>query len=443
MSSATTIAEDSKSYLLKDDQRKSVRDYLEEESWNEYLIVGRPLPTGYFENHNQDEINTTIENVIHMMKLVACYLGIKLPFNIFLKDSRYYVQTAFSMSSKRFPIFLTGSNINQFAVGLGGLNYNIAYLCHSQGVHITSPNATNTLENLLACCQATNLGRYTNYADIMAKQPEGIMEFDGTIEDDVPLSPARYDGDLEIIKPGTRKIESRNENLMWCPGQEPFDLNVNEIIIQIRSRRDEESSVLGEFHLQDAIATGLEETIEDDYFLQVDFDEDGVFDFDPHEAELGLIHSSLSNPGNHIAFKSESSLAPNQRRLPHPSRSRQQSQPPSERSDAQLNANDLITPTKQTKHSKSENWTLLDIDISPIPSSVSKESGILSGRGWPDISVLKKVGSAVGGAAVGLVNGASNVAGVASARGSRFTRRIPNRSSSRDSSYSSISSSAP
>ncbi|KAI7823375.1 hypothetical protein BC939DRAFT_397269, partial [Gamsiella multidivaricata] len=109
-------------------------------------------------DYDRDEINTTIENVIHMMTLVACYLGIKLPFDTFTRQSRYYIQAAFTAGSKRAPLFLSENNIVPFAAGLGHLNYNIAYLCHSQGVHITLANATNTLENLLACCEAPNLG---------------------------------------------------------------------------------------------------------------------------------------------------------------------------------------------------------------------------------------------------------------------------------------------
>ncbi|KAI9240326.1 MAG: hypothetical protein BYD32DRAFT_360604, partial [Podila humilis] len=108
--------------------------------------------------YDTDEINTTIENVIHMMTLVACYLGIKLPFDTFTRSSKYYIQAAFTAGSKRAPLFLSENNIIAFAAGLGHLNYNIAYLCHSQGVHITLANATNTLENLLACCEAPNLG---------------------------------------------------------------------------------------------------------------------------------------------------------------------------------------------------------------------------------------------------------------------------------------------
>lgn len=44
-----------------------VRDYLEDDSWNEYLIVGRPLPTGYFESMRQTSVG---EGVFFMLR---CY----------------------------------------------------------------------------------------------------------------------------------------------------------------------------------------------------------------------------------------------------------------------------------------------------------------------------------------------------------------------------------
>ncbi|OAQ36711.1 hypothetical protein K457DRAFT_178012 [Linnemannia elongata AG-77] len=154
LSNTTTLTGGTASTSTRHSTKKStklrVRDYLEEDSWNEFLIVGRPLPTGYFENYDRDEINTTIENVIHMTRLVACYLGVKLPFETFLKKSQYYIHAAMTAGAKRAPLYLTEGNLMPFTVGLAHLNYNIAYLCHSQGVHITLAKAPNTLENLLA-----------------------------------------------------------------------------------------------------------------------------------------------------------------------------------------------------------------------------------------------------------------------------------------------------
>lgn len=432
-----------------------VRDYLEDDSWNEYLIVGRPLPTGYFESMEQgcgemfiyfivllsavallillnlcfiiiiivivdydtDEINTTIENVIHMMTLVACYLGIKLPFDTFTRFSKYYIQAAFTAGSKRAPLFLSENNIISFAAGLGHLNYNIAYLCHSQGVHITLTNATNTLENLLACCEATNLGRYTNYASIVTKKPEdkSVGNHHSDLEDST-ISPGSDDGDFETIDPYLRtrasnpsKAQELNEDVLWCPGQEPFDLNVHDLISVIRRRREEESPVWGGLHLQDAVAGNLD-PLEDEYFMHEDQEEeDGMYTPTPENGGGG--GGGGVRPGSSASYNDGStapSLSSLNRRPAHPRDRRQQTH-----QDNSYSTNG-DAPSSNGHQSQPENWTFLDVDIFRAPSSMNRGPGIgnglLAGRGWPDISKLKQIGSAVGGAAVGFVKtGTANV----------------------------------
>ncbi|KAF8937264.1 hypothetical protein BGZ58_002994 [Dissophora ornata] len=446
LSTATTEAPGSPS--TKDGSRRTklrVRDYLEEDSWNEYLIVGRPLPTGYFENYDRDEINTTIENVIHMMTLVACYLGIKLPYDTSTRQSRYYIQAAFTAGSKRAPLFLSENNIMLFAAGLGHLNYNIAYLCHSQGVQVTLANATNTLENLLACCEAPNLGRYTNYAAIMTKRSEETTESKGSTDEATRISSSSDDRDF-------REVADVNEFSLWCPGQEPFDLNVLDLIALIRSRQEEESPVWGGLHLQDTVAANLE-TVEDDDFMYDDQEEeDGMYTLEAADVvqplrtgKSGPISGSnstaVSSMGSSLQPLGDSSSPINphhQRRSPHPSRDRRQSNSDQSQPQPQSRNLDSTTPASQ---GQPENWTFLDVDIFRVPSSANKGLGLLSGRVWPDMSVLKKVGSAVGGAAAGLVNGATSVAGGMSPRlahgpRDRFTP-------GGESSFPTISSSAP
>ncbi|CAO3573057.1 unnamed protein product [Mortierella alpina] len=475
-SAATTAASSAnKDGSARRSTKLRVRDYLEEDSWNEYLIVGRALPTGYFENYDRDEINTTIENVVHMMTLVACYLGIKLPFDTVLRRSRYSIQAAFTAGSKRAPLFLSEDNILLFASGLAHLNYNIAYLCHSQGVHVTLANAANTLENLLACCQAPNLGRYTNYAAIMTKKNPEIVESAHTIvEEATPISPTSDDGGFENIhsdnSPDRKKVSDMNEHLLWCPGQEPFNLNVHDLIALIRSRREEESPVWGGLHLQDAVAANLE-GLEDDFIHEDQEEEDGMYTLrgasEGGDATLNAGWSVSGSGSGSGSGSSSTAVGPqhngafaidphSQRRPAHPSRDRRQSQ--SEHSHraplSSRNTSPLLTGDSRpgyghvhahsqdhiSTQSQPENWTFLDVDIPRVPSSGNRGPSLLSltGRGWPDISVLKKVGSAVGGAASGLVNGAALAA---TSRGPRVNgHRV---SASTDTSFPAISSSAP
>ncbi|KAF9314780.1 hypothetical protein BG003_003852 [Podila horticola] len=369
------------------------------------------------QDYDTDEINTTIENVIHMMTLVACYLGIKLPFDTFTRFSKYYIQAAFTAGSKRAPLFLSENNIISFAAGLGHLNYNIAYLCHSQGVHITLTNATNTLENLLACCEATNLGRYTNYASIVTKKPEdkSVGNHHSDLEDST-ISPGSDDGDFETIDPYLRtrasnpsKAQELNEDVLWCPGQEPFDLNVHDLISVIRRRREEESPVWGGLHLQDAVAGNLD-PLEDEYFMHEDQEEeDGMYTPTPENGGGG--GGGGVRPGSSASYNDGStapSLSSLNRRPAHPRDRRQQTH-----QDNSYSTNG-DAPSSNGHQSQPENWTFLDVDIFRAPSSMNRGPGIgnglLAGRGWPDISKLKQIGSAVGGAAVGFVKtGTANV----------------------------------
>ncbi|KAI8877928.1 hypothetical protein K501DRAFT_277979 [Backusella circina FSU 941] len=58
------------------------------------------------------------------------------------------------------PLFLDeeDKNFKRFTIGMAMLNYNIAYLCHTQGVEIPLSQVTNTLQSLMACCRAHELG---------------------------------------------------------------------------------------------------------------------------------------------------------------------------------------------------------------------------------------------------------------------------------------------
>ncbi|KAF9084078.1 hypothetical protein BGX29_011800 [Mortierella sp. GBA35] len=468
LSNTTTLTGGTASTTTKHNHKKStklrVRDYLEEDSWNEFLIVGRPLPTGYFENYDRDEINTTIENVIHMTRLVACYLGIKLPFETFLKKSQYYIHAAMTVGAKRAPLYLTEGNLMPFTVGLAHLNYNIAYLCHSQGVHITLAKAPNTLENLLACCNSPNLGRYTGYATMMTRRRDGVSEpRSNTDEMTSPGSPTSDDGDYDNINPDpraeSRRLLSQAENQTWSPGQDQFDLNVDDLVTIMQGRQDEESATFGGVHIRDNVASHLRPLPEyvDEIIMHEDQEEeDGMYTFTDANGGGSANGQSLGAQGS--SYSSGSSVAGSvnngapivpvtgaflpdprhQRRAPHPSRDRNRSySQKSEQGTVATSNSSSSTSTNNGDQAEPENWTFLDVDIFRVPSSVNRGSSLLSGRGWPDMSVLKRVGSAVGGAAAGLVNGAASM----SPSVSQNARR---RFMSTDASaYPTISSSAP
>jgi hypothetical protein len=408
-----------------------------------------------------------------MTRLVACYLGVKLPFETFLKKSQYYIHAAMTAGAKRAPLYLTEGNLMPFTVGLAHLNYNIAYLCHSQGVHITLAKAPNTLENLLACCNSPNLGRYTNYATMVTRRRDGVSE-PGSTADEVspPMSLSSDESDYDSFHLDYKSRRSRcrsspaEQLASSSPGHDQFDLKVEELVAIMQGRQDEESAAFGGVHIQTNVASHLRplpEYIDEIIMHEDQEEEDGMYTFtdngdgggNMNGAQGGSSYSSESSTTNSVnngapivprttaeaMFLPESSRY--QRRSPHPSRDRDRGY--TQKTEyANLPTNGTRGPGSSSSgnngggdQGEPENWTFLDVDIFRVPSSVNRGSSLLSGRGWPDMSVLKRVGSAVGGAAVGLVNGAASMSPTVS---QSARRRFM---STDGSNYPTISSSAP
>ncbi|EIE79898.1 hypothetical protein RO3G_04603 [Rhizopus delemar RA 99-880] len=113
----------------------------------------------------KEEINAPISLVVHMLRLIVHYLGIKLPFKIFQKGIQPYIRLETPNSklwrnNNKMPLFLDkeDKNLRRFTIGMAMLNYNIAYLCYTQGVRIPLSEVPNTLQSLMACCHAPKLG---------------------------------------------------------------------------------------------------------------------------------------------------------------------------------------------------------------------------------------------------------------------------------------------
>ncbi|KAI9487620.1 MAG: UV radiation resistance protein/autophagy-related protein 14 [Benjaminiella poitrasii] len=115
--------------------------------------------------HPKEELNAPIGLVIHMLSLIVRYLGIKLPFMIIQKGLRHYIRMVSPSrqlwhNHRKMPLFLEedDKNFKKFVIGMAMLNYNLAYLCYTQGVKITVSQVADTLQSLIACCCAPNLG---------------------------------------------------------------------------------------------------------------------------------------------------------------------------------------------------------------------------------------------------------------------------------------------
>ncbi|KAJ3020164.1 hypothetical protein HKX48_001216 [Thoreauomyces humboldtii] len=129
----------------------------------EYRIVNVPLSLfGYsMKDSPREKFNVAIGHVIHMTSLLSEYLHIDLPFVTVYKGAQSYAHAYQGDVSKDsyVPLQLTDTNSEEFIEGLSMLNYNVAFLCYSQGIEISLYEIPNTLENLARCCQASSLGR--------------------------------------------------------------------------------------------------------------------------------------------------------------------------------------------------------------------------------------------------------------------------------------------
>ncbi|KAI7899632.1 UV radiation resistance protein and autophagy-related subunit 14-domain-containing protein [Cokeromyces recurvatus] len=130
-------------------------------------ICGVTLPTRLIDvtKYPKEELNAPIGLVIHMLGLVVRYLGIKMPFIIIQKGLRHYIRMVAPNRQlwhnyRKMPLFLEedDKNFKKFVIGMAMLNYNLAYICYTQGVKIPVSQVANTLQSLMACCCAPNLG---------------------------------------------------------------------------------------------------------------------------------------------------------------------------------------------------------------------------------------------------------------------------------------------
>ncbi|KAI8842743.1 UV radiation resistance protein and autophagy-related subunit 14-domain-containing protein [Chytriomyces cf. hyalinus JEL632] len=131
----------------------------------------------------REKFNAALGHIVHMVIVMCHYLGVTLPFQLVYGGSKSLIKPGVvdvhtllgtrsenadgvSGVSSSLPLFLD-SNVDLFTIGLTLLNYDILYLCQTQGVTIPLHLGANTLENLAACCRATKLGRYVRKSSLL------------------------------------------------------------------------------------------------------------------------------------------------------------------------------------------------------------------------------------------------------------------------------------
>ncbi|KAI8148887.1 UV radiation resistance protein and autophagy-related subunit 14-domain-containing protein [Fennellomyces sp. T-0311] len=163
VSSSPSPSSSSPSLPFAQKHRPSPQQNSQQQQPEDLYICGVTLPARVIDvsRYPKDELNAAISYLIHMLGLIVRYLGVKLPFPIVYRTMYPYVRSTLSKerpTNSKMPLFLDDKNLRRFAIGMAMLNYDIAYLCHSQGVEIPVSQVVNPLQALMACCRSPRLG---------------------------------------------------------------------------------------------------------------------------------------------------------------------------------------------------------------------------------------------------------------------------------------------
>ncbi|CAO3652588.1 unnamed protein product [Cunninghamella blakesleeana] len=141
--------------------------------YEDLYICGVSLPARLIDvsRYPKDELNSAIGYTVQMLELIVQYLGIKLPFTIFRKDLRLYIRSIphsrIYQNQSKMPLFLDNDkSFRRFLIGITMLNYDIAYLCYTQGVDIPLSQVANALQNIMACCNSPQLGLQSHSSNL-------------------------------------------------------------------------------------------------------------------------------------------------------------------------------------------------------------------------------------------------------------------------------------
>ncbi|TPX57715.1 hypothetical protein PhCBS80983_g03612 [Powellomyces hirtus] len=246
----------------------------------EYRIVNVPLPIfGYTMSVPRERFNAAIGHTIHMCVLLFQYLHVNLPYFTVNKGENSYAQAQHVVADEasRMPLYLTDNNAESFIVGLSMLNYNIAFLCHTQGVHIPIYDVPNTLENLVLCCQASNLGREwsrrrppppplqpapTNQPDTVPPPPQlngndpFFLEFNKVVQLHVALHKRRWAASaLARLCAGKQQQQEQQQQSAATISTTATDIDVRntKLLQQILDENSEDEAESSEWHLVDEI----------------------------------------------------------------------------------------------------------------------------------------------------------------------------------------------
>ncbi|KAJ2827617.1 hypothetical protein IWW50_001803 [Coemansia erecta] len=113
-------------------------------------LFGLPWPgTDDWNKYPADYVNACVSHCVHVFSVLAHYLHLHLPFSILKRGSRLFIRPNWRLADAReAALSIDDSNRASFVAGLGMLFYDIAYMCHRQGVRVPVEQVADVVENM-------------------------------------------------------------------------------------------------------------------------------------------------------------------------------------------------------------------------------------------------------------------------------------------------------
>ncbi|KAJ2669582.1 hypothetical protein IWW42_004534 [Coemansia sp. RSA 1085] len=112
-------------------------------------LFGLPWPgKDYWTKYPADYINACVGHCIHVFSVLSHYFHLNLPFHIFKRGSCLLIRPNWRQVEEGEATLSIEDNQPRFIVGLAMLFYDIAFMCHRQGVRVPVEQVTDAVENM-------------------------------------------------------------------------------------------------------------------------------------------------------------------------------------------------------------------------------------------------------------------------------------------------------
>ncbi|KAJ2000247.1 hypothetical protein GGI04_002927 [Coemansia thaxteri] len=113
-------------------------------------LFGLPWP-GHedWAKYPNDYINACVGHCIHIFSVLAHYLHLDLPFHILKRGPSLFIRANWrDVDVGESALSISDNSVASFVVGLSMLFFDIAYLCHRQGVRVLVEHITDAVDNM-------------------------------------------------------------------------------------------------------------------------------------------------------------------------------------------------------------------------------------------------------------------------------------------------------